>query len=491
MLILARVSSYKYSFDTCAIFLVFKSIIFDHTTLIPMMGIGSVNFFNIHFSVAYLLLSPLYFVGPSLLIFIWKLISYGGFIIIVSYLIKNDKQSSASNWERNLFLVLVCLHPTFITNLISPDIWDSDLILPFLALSILYTSFNRYYLGIFWIFLTFFIKEDMMLLGIMYGLFIAIKSKEVKYLIFSLFSLAMFLIVTNILMPLSSTSESGLELLNFSYGNLGESMGEIIINSVLHPTLLFENGFWIRKFASIFIIFACFGFLPFLKKRSIIYLIPGIAVIGYTIIAAQPYLDYSKHYMLAFFPFVVWSAYETFITIHEDSRSRVAFLAIILSISIVIIFQLNMRSWSYYFTPIKNIDTLESISANLIPKDASVLTGGIASPWVCYNRNCFVSADFQPKEIELIKYKYILINLSTVFWEVQSCNDYTLLSNLKALNQNSNYEVKYNNNDIILLMRTTPGISSFQPKWSENLENYQYVSQGCVKNNIMNIFKKL
>ncbi len=485
VLLLARVSSHKYSHDTLVAFRVLRSILIDHSTLIYAMGQGWINSFNYHFNFIYILISPLYYLGPSLLIFSWKFVCYGGFLVILWRLIDSDHRYDISNWHKNLFLLLVALHPTFISNLISPEIWDSDLILPFLGLSILSISRNRYYWAVFWFCSTFLVKEDMMLVGILYGILMALFTKKAKFIWLSVFSLGWFWMVTHVVMPSFATSTEELGLLKFSFGNLGNSMGEIIVNSIIHPHLLIANGWWMRKFASLFIILSCVGFLPFWKKSSLIYLLPGLSVLGYTLIAVQPYLDYSKHYMVALFVFVVWSSYESYVLVNEKFRAKIVLVSVVASIAVIVVLQMNIRVWSYYLFPIENFSTLKSVEEEFIPPKSSMLTGGVSSPWICYRSNCFVTGDFQPGEIEKMEYDYILVNLNTVFWEVLNCSDETIAINLKKLNGNNKYQTLYYADDIVLLKKSHADAYIKQPDWSGHLEKYQQINHDCMKSDLM------
>ena len=385
-------------------------------------------------------------------------------------------------------MLLVALHPTFVANLISPEIWDSDFALPLLGLAMLSISRRRYNWAVFWFCLTFLIKEDMMLVGVMSGVLLAFLAREYKYLWLSLFALVWFWVVTHVVMPFFATSSQELGLLKFSFGNLGNSMGEIIVNSILHPRLLMENGWWVRKFASLFIIFSCVGFLPFLKKRSLVYLLPGLSVLGYTFIAAQPYLDYSKHYMLALFVFVVWASYESYVLLDENLRAKLVLWSLVASVAIIVVLQINIRVWSYYLSPVENYSTLRSVKEEFIPLGSRMLTGGVSSPWTCNGNDCFVSGNFEPDEIEKIKYDYILINLKTVFWESLSCSDETLANNLKKLNENHKYQVLYYANGIVLLENNDSGAYLEQPEWAGNFDKYQQNNHDCMKSDL---FRKL
>jgi len=480
--VLVRVISHKYSFDTTGIFIAFHNILFDNIMFFSKFG-G--NYFNTHFSPILILMSPLYFLGPTILIFSWKFLCYGGFLIILWRLIDSENRYDITNWHKNLFLLLVTLHPSFVANLISPNVWDSDLILPLLGLSVLYISRNRYFWSVFWLCLTFLVKEDMMLVGILYGLFLAFHTKNANFIWLSCFSLGWFWLTTHIVMPYFASSEAGLHLLKFSFGNLGNSMGEIIVNSIMNPHLLISNGLWMRKFASLFIILACVGFLPFWKKRSLIYLLPGVSVLTYTIIAVQPYLDYSKHYILVFFVFIAWSSYESYIVINKGYRAKVALFSIVLSIIVIVVLQINIRVWSFYLSPVENYHTLISVKKEFIPPKSYMITGGLSSPWTCYKNNCVLPLDWSPHEIEKKNPDYILINLRTIFWEILSCTDETLAINLMKLNKNEKYRVLYYSNDIVLLKRNPQAVDFKQPDWSGRLEKYQKINHDCMKSDLM------
>lgn len=324
-----------------------------------------------------------------------------------------------------------------------------------------------------------------MLVGVLYGILLAFHAKNPKFIWLSIFSLGWFWIVTHFVMPYFATSNERLYLLKFSFGDLGNSMGEIILNCVINPHLLINNGLWMRKFASLFVIFLCVGFLPFWKKSSLIYLLPGLSVLGYTLIAMQPYLDYSKHYMLAFFVFVVWASYESYILLNINSRARLVLFSTLASIAVIVVLQLNIRVWSYYVTPTENLHTLESVRKEFIPLGSYILTGGVGSPWTCYKNNCFVSPDFSPEEIERRGYDYILINLKTIFWETLSCGDQTLVINLKKLNENGKYRVLYYSDNIVLLTKNDSNASSVQPDWSDHLGEYRQINHDCMKSDLI------
>lgn len=481
LLLLFRINSYKYSTDTSTIFDIFYSILSNHTT-----AIQGRNHFSYHFSPLLIFISPLYFLGPTGMIFVWKFFCYGLFLVILWRIINNENK--LSNFHKNLFILLITLHPTFVSNLISPDIWDSDLTLPFLGISFLFLSKNKYFWSIFWFCLTFLIKEDMYLVGAFYGVLLSLHAKKIRFLWLSIFSFLLFWITTHFIMPYFSTSDEGLGLLKYSYGDMGNSLGEIIINIIREPSLILSSGLWLRKISSIMIIFLCVGFLPFLNKGSLLYLIPGLAILGYTLIAVQPFLDYSKHYVLVFFVFVVWASYNSYTLINIRYRTKVALFSAIVSIFVIVVLQVNIRNWSYYLYPIENIGTINSIEEKLIPPKAYMLTSGIGSPWVCYNKDCYYeSSGFSPAGIDRMQYDYVLINLKTIFWEIINCDDTESMKfNLIKLNSNNKYQVSYYGNDVVLLKKKNSyDVDSVQPDWSEHLEDYEKINHDCMKSKLM------
>ena len=146
------------------------------------------------------------------------------------------------------------------------------------------------------------------------------------------------------------------------------------------------------------------------------------------------------------------------------------------------VLQIYIRNWSYYLYSPKNIENVE-IAVKQIPHNASLLTHGVGSPWVCYNKKCKLSSFFSPNEIELFKPDYIIINLRTVFWEILKCDEETeiMKENLKILNLNNNYQVKYYENDVVLLNRCDSNENLPKINWSDRITKFEKISQDCMK----------
>jgi uncharacterized membrane protein len=473
VLLLIRVSSYKYSRDTAYLIDLFRSILFDQSFY---SNIGRVNNLGLHFSPVLIFFSPLYFLGPTGIIFFWKMFCFGSFLIIIWSLIKN--LVGVSEKQKNYLLFLITLHPTFITNLTNPTIWDIDISLPLLALSIYFFTDKKYLISTIIFCLTFFVKENMPLVGIFFGIFIILKGKKIIGLSLSIFSILAFFLITVIIMPKFSTSGDDLYLLNLNFGYLGNSMGEALINILKDPSVILKSGNWLRKIFSIVIMFSCFGFLPFMNRSSLIYLIPGLITLMYALIAQKPFLDYSKHYMLVFFVFLVWSSIHSFYRVNTRTKNKVILFSLISSLTVTLVLQIYFRTWSYYFFPIPNVESLKS-AAKLIPPKAQLITHGVGSPWVGYNKKAYILERFQPEKIKNVNPEYILINLKTVFWEEQSEVEIEILgTNLRKLNSNIKYNVLFYENDIVVLKRKKSlTLESNQVRWSKDLAAFDKMNQ--------------
>ena len=156
--------------------------------------------------------------------------------------------------------------------------------------------------------------------------------------------------------------------------------------------------------------------------------------------------------------------------------------SIIASLTVTLVLQIHLRTWSYYFYPIRNIQTLES-AAKLIPSTAQMFTHGVGSPWVTYNKICYIPERFQPEIINKLGPEYILINLRTVFWEQLSEGEIELLKmNLRKLNSNKSYHVIFYENDIVVLKKSASNdLGSVQLSWSDNLKDFEGINQVRMK----------
>ena len=480
-LLMLRINSNKYSQDTLVAFELLQSILQRGDTLIYSGANGWGSSFNAHLNLIYILLAPLRILGVELMIFVWKFSCYFGFLLIIWNYIKYNEQVNLSVLHKNLFLLLIALHPTLISNFVSPDIWDSDLALPLIGISIFAALRKNYKSASICILLASTVKEDIILIAVLFGVMLVILSKEYKYLLISLVSAIWFIVVTKYIMPSFASNGHDLALLKFSFGDLGSTMGEVISNSILHPSMVLENGLWLRKISSIVIMIGCLSMLPLVRRLSLIMLIPTIGIFGYTILAKQPYLDFSKHNIISVFPFLAFGAYYSFSVVSAKTRSILLPATLIASILITLLLQPWIRQWSFYFWPASNSQSVISIKERYIPNNSLLLTGGVGSPWVCYDNRCPVGAGFSKEEIDKAKYDFILINLKTIFWEELTCNIGDMRGHLDALNKNSGYKLVVYENDVVLLERVDQLVVSSNYNWTENFDTLIKINHDCAK----------
>lgn len=485
-LLMMRVLSHKYSLDTSHTIDILQNFLFKGELFSNIAGLHR---FNLHFTPVYFLIAPTVILNPSIFIFLWKLICYGTFFLCIRKMIISNKELKFPS--KNLFFLMILLNPTFFYGFLDVNIWDTDLTLPFVGLSLLALSRKQYFKSTLYFTCTYLVKEDMPLVGLMLGFLITVVSRDSRYILYSIFSLLTFLLITNIIMPSYSQSGDSIELLSQNFGYLGTGFTEILNNIITNPLIILESGYWLRKVASLFIIFMAVAFLPFLTRSSIFYLIPIIPIIGYAVLSNEPFLDYSKHYMLVASAFIVLSAINA---VNYGGLSRYVMFfrwGIVFNI-IIILLHLLLRNWSFYFSPISNFDSLQSAIA-AIEKDETILTHGVGSPWIGHGRSFQISDDFSDEDLSGDAIKYILINKKVIFWEVLNDDQFDRLrDNLKAINHSNKFNEVFNLNDIILLEKIENNNKfGIQADWSSDLELYYEINQVKGKSSFVNQFRKL
>ena len=480
-----RVTSYKYGLDTNTLIQVLGSLWQENSAIIYEPSIGWKNHHMFHLNFIYYLISPIYKFNTSVIIFIWKFIPYSC-VAIVFYKIIIDSLKIDMKYKKIIFIFLM-FQPILLTNLVSPDIWDSDLSLIFISTSIYYASKNKYFLSSLLILPIIFIKEDLALLCIFYGILLAIESKKTYFLALSFFSLAYFLIATLVVMPELSGPNRELGLLKYTFGDLGNSLGEIIVNSIIHPGMVINNGFILRKIISLLIIFGCLGFLPFRTLSSIKYLIPTIPIFGFTFLASQPMLDYSKHYLVSIIPFLLYSS----IVSINSIKLNIKYIYVLTLISITLfVSHIIFRSWWYYFIPANNISQIIKFKEEHIKPKSFILTGAISSPWICRDITCEVFGGHVIRNFNDFNFDYIIFNVKELFWEIQNCNDLNYFK--KGLNHiiaDKKYKLIYSNDSILVLKNNNGAVEEIINEGNFNLDNVSNVD--CSKNTFINSIKGL
>lgn len=492
-LLIIRVQTHKYSLDTSHTIDVLQSFLREGDLYSNIAGLHR---FNLHFTPAYFLVAPAVLLNPSIFIFLWKLICFGGFFLCIRKIVICNKKLDIPS--RNLLLLMVLLNPTFFYGLLDVNIWDTDLSLPFVGLSMLALCRQKYFKSVCYFTLTYLVKEDMPLVGAMLGVLITIVSRDLRFISYSIFSVLVFLLIAKVIMPSYSQTGNDIELLSQNFGHLGKSFSDILKNILTNPAIILEGGYWLRKGASLFIIFMSVSFLPFLSRKAVFYLIPIAPVIGYATLANEPFLDYSKHYMLVASAFVVYSGIHAVEYMRSGPHVRLFFRCGIIFNIIIILLHLTLRNWSFYFSPISNFEAVQRAVA-AVGRDATILTHGVGSPWIGHGRSFQISDDFSESDVSTSNARYILINKKVIFWEVLDSNAFNQLrDNLKKINLSKKYNEVVNESDVILLekLENIEQQNNFeqggvQSDWSSDLESYYDVNQVNGKSSFVNSFRKL
>lgn len=484
VLLLLRVNSGKYSLDTAH-----TIDIMQHYLLTGELysNIAGLHRFNLHYSPIYFFISDAVIFKPSVFIFFWKFICFGSFLICIHKIIFCNKKTD-DTVKNTLFLLVLC-NPTLVLGILDPNIWDVDLTLPFLGLSLLCLSRKKYFQSAFYVSLTYLIKEDMPLVGCIFGIMIVILSRQFRYFFFAAFSLLLFFIITQIIMPSYSNSGESLELLSQNFSHLGGSFNEIARNILYDPSLILTSGFWLRKFVSIFIMFGSVAFISVVQLSRSVYLLPAIPIFGYATIANEPFLDYSKHYMLVGIAFIIFSS-----TVKSDNLhhyKKYFNIAVMFNV-IIIILHLFLRNWIFYFTPITNLEELKSVMAT-IDQQSTILTHGVGSPWIGHGRSFQITDDFSDADLHEMGIKYIVINKEVLFWEVLNDDQLAILTNnLRSLNALDEFFVIHNANNAVVLQKKKENEQvKNQINWTADLENFHKVNQVTGKSNFINLFREM
>ena len=486
LLLILRINSGKYSLDTAHTIDVLQNFMSNGSLY---SNIAGTHRFNLHFSPIYIILAPLSLLPTTIFLFLWKFICFGSFVYFIIRIV--TEQQLLNNFQKNIFIMVACFHPTFFLGVLDPNIWDTELALPFIGLSLLALARKKYFLSIIYFTVTYAVKEDMPLVGIMYGIVLTIESKRRIFLLYSVFSLIMFLLVTQIIMPSFSIAGNSIELLSQNYGYLGETFTDIIFNIITEQTTLTESGYWLRKTVTIIILALSVAFLPFTSFRSALYLLPTLPIFGYALISNEPFLDYSKHYVLVIYSFTVIGALYGYSTNRSKLVAIAACLSVIASVAIIML-HIILRNWLFYFTPIDNFRSVEEALAQ-VPRSELILTHGVSSPWIGHNRSFQLSDDFSNLDLSDEKVKFVLINKQTVFWEVLTDHkNIELKQNLRNMNQSLEFLDVYNFSNVILLKKTIHNtVKTSQGDWSSDLERFEGVNQVKGKLSLVNKFKKM
>ncbi|MCQ2958683.1 MAG: DUF2079 domain-containing protein [Bacteroidales bacterium] len=255
-------------------------------------------------------------------------------------------------------------------------------------------------------------------------------------LLYFVFSVFYFYIVTAVVMPALNDSENMRGFVRFK--RWGNSFSEIIVSFLMHPqniyTVLF-NGQQKQEFWMCFLFSG--GIFLFLKPNYLFMLIP--------VIAAKMLTDYSAmwgiflHYNVEFAPIVIIAGFVVISKIkNEQYLLGIGLLEVVCTIFTLIYTTRFSHNWhnrkntqifsvKHYEQP--RFDVNEAyLYMKKIPEDASVCASDIFVPHLCLRKNIYTYHDkkvydtewmllLEPqKEVDLLLDKYNVENQSDELW---------------------------------------------------------------------------
>lgn len=222
-------------------------------------------------------------------------------------------------------LILLLFFPTWTTILF--DFHIDILLLPImLCLYISITKNNSILIFILGFFLCL-IKEPYSLVAASFGIYILIESKysqinnnnKILGYVLVLLGSCYFFCITFILLPAYNDSAMGAmsgSAFNWLF-NISDHINSFQFNSIISEMIY-------RKIILLLILFGSTGFVALIYIR---YLIPGLPVLGISLLSATPeYYDYSNHYMMAMCIPVIISIHHFFYNFNKISYVKKLFL---------------------------------------------------------------------------------------------------------------------------------------------------------------------
>jgi uncharacterized membrane protein len=160
---------------------------------------------------------------------------------------------------------------------------------------------------LFWLFLLLALatKEDISLLVAMVGLYLIVVRREPRHGLVALaVGLGWFVLTVQVIIP-TFAGEGGSPLLS-RYRALGESVGQILVNLVLHPTLAVRQLGRPDVVTYTLGLLGAFGFLPLLNPPTLLLAAPSYAI---NALSSYPWMfSGGNHYSAPIVPFLVVSA---------------------------------------------------------------------------------------------------------------------------------------------------------------------------------------
>jgi uncharacterized membrane protein len=337
--------------------------------------IGNVNHLGAHFEPILLLISPLYFIWPNIIILILLQAFSIGAAIFPLYLIARHRLN-------NRFLVFGFIFSYFLSRPIRGvallDFHTDSFLVPLIFFSYYFLISKKNILAAFSLLLMLLCKEDVNFLIIGFGIFIAIYQRRyVTGLVLAATGAVGWLVTTNVIMPFFAHTKSYIYTVWLPFGRTYSQNISAVVNN---PGLLVNLFFTPEKFNFYIRLFAPLAFLSFFSPQHyVLFLVPLLEHILGSL--RHPGMQtISSHYPAHTMPFIFISAiYGAAWILDRVKGSNAKKIAPILLSCILAILSLAFYGKSdghrlaKFFRGAKEIASKEIISdLRVIPKDASV-----------------------------------------------------------------------------------------------------------------------
>lgn len=314
--------------------------------------------------------------------------------------------------------------------LFHPTVWYNNLndfhVTPFGAL---FASFGFYFLSknqhrkaMLFILLLILCKEDLILLGITFGLYMLIvQKKRVLGLATSAISAVYFILSLKVLMPLFSKNEFASEqyYVTGRYEYLGSSIGDIAVNIITHPLTVLSHVLTLHKFLYLATLFFPAMFISVLAPEILLIVSPIFAVNLLSTYLWQSLI--TTQYSMVIVPFLYFGAVVYMKRFSEEKVRKLCVALLLFGVFSNLVYgpppqgifwKMGVGPDSSYrhvkFLPDERIETAEEF-IEMIPPEASVVASSNLVPHIPF-REEFYLPSLECYVLEEKKVDYALID---------------------------------------------------------------------------------
>lgn len=215
-------------------------------------------------------------------------------------------------------------------------------------------------------------KEDISLIVMMLGIYVAIKVNRKAGIATSLLALAWFITGLNVIIP--HFNQVGVSYIK-NYAHLGSSLGEVIIDSITHPGLILSILLEERKLIYLLQLLAPVSFFPLVSIEALLIALPALFL---NLVSEQGYMDTIQfHYTATIIPFIFVASILALEGLDLGQRRRQLLAGLIVVTALICNYfwspsplspNFNQGHWS---SENKRQESIES-ALSLLPKDANV-----------------------------------------------------------------------------------------------------------------------